>query len=98
LILPIDEVLLMKTDLVTTTASLDVACDWAAELNNMLESYFESAAEQAEYACTFEYTAGRSLDMVKSTFVGDLLLLVSPHDFGRLVVAYSVTKGWHAVV
>lgn len=88
----------MKTDLVTTTNSLDAASDWAAELNNMLEAYFESAAEQAEYACDFEYAAGRSLDMVMSTFVGGSLVLVSSDGFDRLVVAYSVTKGWHAVV
>lgn len=88
----------MKTDLVTTTNSLDAAGDWAAELNNMLEAYFESAAEQVEYASDFEYAAGRSLDMVKSSFVGGSLVLVSSDGFDRLVVAYSVMKGWHAVV
>jgi hypothetical protein len=85
------------SELVTSTGCLDEANDWAAELNRILESYFGSMSEQMEYASQWEYAAGLGVDMVKSQFQGDSPVLVHSDGFDRLVVGYTIVKGWHVV-
>lgn len=83
--------------LVTSPACMDAATDWAAELNRILESYFDGMSDQTEYACQYEYAAGLVLDMVKSHFLGDSPVLVHSDGFDRLVVGYNIIKGWYVI-
>lgn len=84
--------------MITSRSLIETAQDWAASLNIMLESYFSSVEEQLEYAMEHEYACGCSVDKEYSFVMTYPYQLVSTFTDGRMVLKYSVSDGWYAVV